>query len=324
MKKASLNIETLICRSTGASRARKRETIQTLWSGYGHIMRYDLTGCRERSVVVKHGKYPRTEAHEELSDQRKRRSYHVETAWYQHWAGLCKPECSVPRCFGGEGSDDEMVMVLEDMDESGYPGRVHSAGPAETELCLRWLAHFHALFLGEKPEGLWETGTYWHLETRPEELSLLNDEKLRAAAPLIDRKLKETPYTTIVHGDAKLANFCFRPDRTAVAAVDFQYAGGGCGMKDLAYLAGDCFYYDRCEENVPALLDTYFDHFRNALRLYGKKQDPNRVEENWRELFPYAWADFHRFLKGWTPGHGGRDDYSERVSREVADKCLGK
>lgn len=36
-------------------------------------------------------------------------------------------------------------------------------------------------------------------------------------------------FQTFVHGDAKLANFCFGSNN--VAAVDFQYVGKGIGVK---------------------------------------------------------------------------------------------
>jgi hypothetical protein len=36
-------------------------------------------------------------------------------------------------------------------------------------------------------------------------------------------------------------------------------------------------------------------------------------------LYRMAWADFHRFMKGWSPGHWKLSDYSERVTREVID-----
>jgi thiamine kinase-like enzyme len=62
---------------------------------------------------------------------------------------------------------------------------------------------------------------------------------LKEAAPVIDEKLNTCAYKTFVHGDAKLANFCFAPDGQ-VAGVDFQYVGGGCGMKDVAYFIGSC------------------------------------------------------------------------------------
>ena len=55
-------------------------------------------------------------------------------------------------------------------------------------------------------------------------------------APELDRRLRAARFQTLVHGDAKPANFCFDARRGAVAAVDFQYVGGGCGMKDVAYL----------------------------------------------------------------------------------------
>ena len=43
------------------------------------------------------------------------------------------------------------------------------------------------------------------------------------------------------------------------------------------------------------------------------------IENEWRDLFPFAWADFHRFLKGWSPSHWKINDYSEKITREVVE-----
>jgi len=60
------------------------------------------------------------------------------------------------------------------------------------------------------------------------------------------------------------------------------------------------------------ILDTYFTHLHNAL---GNKTEA--LEKEWRSLYPVAWADFHRFLKGWSPGHWKINSYSERITRAV-------
>lgn len=119
-------------------------------------------------------------------------------------------------------------MVLEDLDASGYPGRRGDLSPDQVEPCLRWLAAFHATFMGEEPAGLWPVGTYWHLKTRPDELAAVDDPELIRAAPALDHLLNQASHRTVVHGDAKVANFCWSHSGDAVAAVDFQYVGGGC------------------------------------------------------------------------------------------------
>ena len=37
------------------------------------------------------------------------------------------------------------------------------------------------------------------------------------------------------------------------------------------------------------------------------------VEQQWRPLFAIAWADFHRFLLGWCPGHWKQTGFSDRM-----------
>jgi len=315
-------------RACGADEIFHIEDIQSLWSGYGKIMRYGLQGGDRGSVVIKHVKLPNASNHPrgwntDLSHQRKIRSYQVESAWYRDWASLGDHSWRIPHCLTLEASDDEFLMVLEDLDASGYPLRRETATMSEMHACLCWLANFHATFLGQPPTGLWPVGTYWHLDTRPDELEALNDPTLKAMAAKIDEVLRSARHQTFVHGDAKLANFCFADEGGQVAAVDFQYVGGGCGMKDVAYFIGSCLYEDECEAYESELLEFYFDALGAALRLRNGAADPDRVEQEWRSLYDLAWTDFHRFIKGWSPGHWKIHGYSERKAREVVARLCG-
>lgn len=310
------------------------EDIQSLWSGYGKIMRYGLKGGDRASVVIKHVKLPGRAHHprgwnSSLSHERKVRSYRVESAWYRDWAGMCDESCRLPHCLALEESDDEFLMVLEDLDAGGYPLRRETATMAEMEACLSWLANFHATFMGMAPKGLWPVGTYWHLDTRPDELEALGDAALKAAAEKIDKQLSSARYQTFVHGDAKLANFCFAEEGGQVAAVDFQYVGGGSGIKDVAYFIGSCLFENQCEEHESELLDFYFSALREALKVRAieadpdSRPDPDLVEQEWRMLYDLAWTDFHRFVKGWSPGHWKIHNYSERKARHVVAGLKG-
>ena len=317
-----MHIPSIIRQATGASDVELIEVIQELWSGYGTIQRYRLTSADRKQVVVKHVHFADQRDHPrgwdtDRSHLRKLRSYEVETTWYNEWSSRCNVTCRVPHCLALETKDDETLMVLEDLDESGFSGRRESVTETEIITCLRWLANFHATFMGCEPEGLWQQGTYWHLETRPDELAALTDHPLKQAAVAIDRRLRESHYQTLVHGDAKLVNFCFSANGEQVAAVDFQYVGGGCGMKDVAYFIGSCLREDECEKFEFWLLDCYFTTLKESLASLQPSVVAEKVEEEWRELFPLAWTDFHRFLKGWSPGHWKLNAYSERMARSV-------
>ncbi len=316
------NFQNVILQATGADALYHIEDIQSLWSGYGRIARYGLRGTDRDRVVVKHVKLPDQHNHPrgwngDRSHQRKIRSYQVEMAWYRDWAPACDARCRVPACLALESDVDEFLMVFEDLDTSGFPLRKSSVSLAEMHTCLRWLAHFHADFLAEVPRGLWEVGSYWHLDTRPDELAALDDVALQQAAGEIDTLLRTARFQTFIHGDAKLANFCFSQDGMQVAAVDFQYVGGGCGMKDVAYFIGSCLHEEGCERHEDALLAYYFTALGDAIESRGCSVDPKAIEEEWRGLYPVAWTDFHRFMKGWSPGHWKIHGYSERLARQV-------
>ncbi len=319
-----MDVEEFIKEKTKSNSIVGVETIQTLWSGYGSIVRYSLKGSIYSSVVVKHVRIPDDSSHPrgwntDLSHERKLKSYKVETAWYEKYSNLCGSDCRVPECLGINILGDEVLIVLEDIDASGFPVRKTSVTFDDINACLRWLADFHATFLNYNPEGLWETGTYWHLETRPDELQALEDIALKNAAGKIDDKLKSSAFQTFVHGDAKLANFCFSDKDNLVAAVDFQYVGKGCGMKDVAYFIGSCLYEDDCEKYEQELLNYYFEALKDSLTRKGMsgQLDFIDLEEDWRALYPFAWTDFHRFIKGWSPGHWKINDYSEKLAQRV-------
>ena len=338
------NLTAFVLRSTGATEISSTEVVQSLWSGYGQIVRCHLSGCATPSVVLKHVRWPDEQAHKygwasDRSHQRKLKSYQVETSWYGRYAERCFDVCRVPDCLAVEQRSDGVLLLLEDLNAAGFAGRRQSVSDVEVDACLSWLASFHARFMGEQPEDLWTVGTYWHLATRPDELDALDDGPLKAAATGLDRRLSGSPFQTFVHGDAKLANFCFSRDGSRAAAVDFQYVGGGCGMKDLAYFISSCFDEDECERRESGLLDRYFELLREALEgsmvgfrsakatpahFRGAKGDSKSIdfralEADWRELYPVAWMDFFRFLQGWSPGHWKAHRYSKRLATKVLD-----
>jgi len=316
------DLAAVVLQAAGAQAIVETHIVQSLWSGYGQIVRCLLDGATQTSVIVKHVRWPDGRDHpygwsSDLSHERKLKSYRVESNWYDRYASECSEACRVPRCLALETRADGVVIVLEDLDASGFVGRRERVGEVELDACLSWLANFHARFMGKRPDGLWTTGTYWHLATRPDEFDALEDGPLKTAAVTIDRRLANSPFQTFVHGDAKLANFCFSADGSQASAVDFQYVGGGCGMKDVSYFISSCLDEDDSERLGPGLLDRYFELLRDALDDAAKALDFAALEDDWRALYPVAWTDFYRFLQGWSPGHWKLHRYSERLAGEV-------
>ena len=334
----SLEIERRICQATGAQRCELGEVIQQLWSGYGVIQKVNLITDVNKSAVVKHVDLSESRANRrgwdsDVAHRRKVKSYEVEQTFYQNFSSRCSNASRVPRLLGVLQLDDHQgwVIVLEDLDAAGFAVRKNCVSTTDVKDCLTWLATFHAQFMNSSAEGLWGVGTYWHLATRPDELAVMEDGKLKRAAKKIDQMLNNCVFQTLVHGDAKLANFCFssEADRVGneaeathrVAAVDFQYVGRGCGMKDVAYLLTSCLSDDQCEQQYKSLLDFYFQVLRNTLGRDFTEFDA--LESEWRSMFAVAWADFNRFLNGWSPGHWKLTPFSGRMTKEALKKLEG-
>jgi len=195
----------IVLSATGATALASEEVIQTLWSGYGEIVKVALTGAALPSVVLKSIVLPTQAEHPRgwngaRSHVRKIKSYDVEMHWYRDWSVRCGALCRVPACYVTSANAQERVVVLEDLDAAGFALRKSALNKREAKLCLRWLANFHATFLGEVPTGLWQVGCYWHLATRPDELAAMDDGALKEAAAIIDERLNSCRYQTLVHG----------------------------------------------------------------------------------------------------------------------------
>ncbi len=331
--KLANEISEFVLESTSASEVGRVNNVQSLWSGYGQICRVELVGGPIRSVIIKHVAPPNLSSHGaqhrvqhprgwsgDRSHARKLRSYEVETNWYENFSALCDVGCRVPRCWATRHHDGEFLFVLEDLDEAGYPLRRGALDRDGIFLGLDWLANFHSRFFGVAPDGLWEVGTYWHLATRPDEWDAMEPGSMKDAAIAIDLRLRQCVFQSLVHGDAKVANFCFANDASKIAAVDFQYVGGGCGMKDVAYFLGSCLDGDECERGEEAFLDHYFAQFRNSLATQHQGVSPDDVENEWRALYPFAWADFTRFMMGWCSSHTKLNRYSRRIVEQVTQQ----
>jgi len=299
-----------------AKRSDGDELLQELWGGYGSLVRRRAPdGTTE---IVKDIRWPSGKG--DLSHRRKLRSYQIEAHWYRHWADKVPDSCRIARCRSIASRPDGMVLVLEDLDAAGYARRSSDLRRDDLDAAIDWLARFHATFLGAAPEGLWKEGSYWHLGTRPDEWKAMPAGPLREAAAEIDRRLSGARFRTIVHGDAKPDNFCLG-SRGRIAAVDFQYVGGGCGMRDLAYLLDD--FRGGAPDGAPVrdALDRYFGTLRDGLGrdpLHAPLADA--VEQEWRALFPVAWLDFQRFLQGWSPAYRRPSPSLERAIRAELER----
>lgn len=310
----------------------KLEVVQKLWSDYGEIARYNSPKLAE-DIIVKHV-FPPTKVHHprgwnsQISHQRKLLSYQIEARFYQEFASQCDTYCKVPKLIAcvnnsDQHSNEQQMLVLEDLDFIGFTERRSQSNMREAKLCISWLAYFHARFLDTQAKNLWPVGTYWHLATRQDELAVMPEGELKQQAGEIDSRLNHAQFQTLVHGDAKLANFCFTQDTDQVAAVDFQYVGLGAGVKDLAYLLGCCFDDKELFMHEEQLLAYYFQQLAEALAHYKINCDLNALETEWRLLYPLAWADFFRFLQGWSPGHYKINSYMRNQS-ELAIRYLAE
>jgi hypothetical protein len=220
-----------------------------------------------------------------IGDLRKRASYVCEASFYDNGiaARLLAAGCRVPRPLHVSSADggSRVTICMSKLVGVSAAGRL---GMVESKAVLGWLATLHAMFFGHRRAdaavalGLQSQGTYWYLDTRPDEHATMPrhgwEGRLRLAARALDERLKLDKYVSIAHGDLKGANILLSNDvggdndgntNTVPLIYDFQYCGKACIGKDLAYFLTCGSDVDASRE--PELLAHYHQALTRQLQL---------------------------------------------------------
>ncbi len=284
--------------------------IQSLWAGHGHLYRAKATGSGVNSIIIKEIKFSSNQNHKYNKDslfaqERKKQSYKNELLWYKSLENQ-NNKFLTPKYITSEETENGIILILEDLKPKGF-FPIESPSLNIINSILAWLASLHAKYLNLPDPSFLTRGNYWNLPTRPDEFEALSDINKNYAIE-IDSALTNANYQTLIHGDAKLANFL--SSGKYIAGVDFQYVGTGIGTQDLMY-----FLSSIGDENLPrneeSYLHTYFNYLENSLKIYHPSfQKFSSLKKEWETLYLYAWADFYRFLLGWNPHHYKVDEFS--------------
>jgi hypothetical protein len=296
--------------------------IQSLWAGYGSVSSVSIcTASNETvSLIIKRVTPPSDGVG--ISHERKVKSYCAEAYFYQHLASQLSPysaSCVVPHSYSIQSKDGGFLFCMSDL-RHDFSDSNGSLSIDHTKAALRWLAHFHATFWNNSSiptfnndndthtdlHGIWECGGYWHFETRQDEWQDISSSSswktLKQCAGVIDERMKQDDqFHTVCHGDFKSANILLDPDGTKCAAVDFQYVGGGYGMKDVVMLLVSSCSSGRGDTKrwESDMLQFYHETLTNAL-----SQRPNQ-NTNMYSLevatmhFELCLLDYVRFMAGW-------------------------
>ena len=88
-------------------------------------------------------------------------------------------------------------------------------------------------------------------------------------------------------------------------------------MKDVAYFLGSCLSSSDSETYEKELLDFYFSEFEHSLKSSKLNFEFKELEQEWRQIYPIACADFTRFLLGWMPTHQKLTQYNLNLMNTV-------
>ncbi|MGX9792105.1 phosphotransferase family protein [Mycobacterium sp. MMS18-G62] len=195
----------------------------------------------------------------------------------------------VPGCFYSDIATDgtDFVLVLADMAPAVQGDQIAGCTPAEAELAAEALAGLHgpswcdpvwlelSAISMPKPgdeaaaKGLGDVSVMAAditIDKLGDRMTVEDRETLRAAMGLVTPWLLAEPKRfALMHGDYRLDNMLFDPDRTRVTVVDWQTMGVGLPGRDLAYFTATSLTPEVRSEIEADLVGRYHD----ALLSYG-------------------------------------------------------
>ena len=210
--------------------------------------------------------------------------YRSEHAFYTHIADVVK--VPIPHSFYCDISDDggDIVLLLADMAPAVQGDQIAGCTAVEAELAARAIAGLHAPtwcdpkwtdFPGlamsmpdaAAAKGLGDVAvmaTQITLDRLGAEMAEENRHTATEAMALTTPWLLAEPNRfSLMHGDYRLDNLLFTPDRSSITVVDWQTLGAGLPTRDLAYFTATSLLPEQRAELDEQLVAAYHDELLN-------------------------------------------------------------
>lgn len=259
---------------------------------YRVAVRYRDDTALPRSFVVK------LPAQDDAVRERVSLSYRSEHAFYTEAAGTVS--VPLPRCYHCEIADDgaQFVLLLADMAPAEQGDQIQGCSPQEAELAVTALAGLHGPRWGDpawldfagtvmpKPDEQTARGlgditalaAQTTIEKLGERMSAEDRDTVAESAALIGDWLISAPERfSLLHGDYRIDNLLFDPQRTQVTVVDWQTLAVGLPARDTAYFLATSLRPDDRSTHERRLVEAY----RKALEVNGVRDYDS--ETCWRD-----------------------------------------
>jgi aminoglycoside phosphotransferase (APT) family kinase protein len=206
--------------------------------------------------------------------------YRSEHAFYTQVASLV--QVPIPEHFHCEISEDggDFVLLLADMAPAVQGDQISGCSPAEAELAVRALAGLHAPtwcdpkwanFPGlamsmpneDAAKGFGDVAvlaTQITLDRLGDRMTAQDRDTATESMSMVTPWLLAEPGRfALMHGDYRLDNMLFAPDRGKVTVVDWQTLGAGLPARDLAYFTATSLLPEVRSWIDDALVNAYHD-----------------------------------------------------------------